>query len=263
MTVIRTCEIDEDRWERSRRTGWMNMDEVHRARILVVGAGALGNEVVKDLVLSGARRITLVDMDHVVRSNLNRCVMFREEDSAERRLKAKVVAERARDLDPQVEVRPVVGRIEEMAEAEWKDHDIVLGCLDNVAARVHVNAHSYHQGLPLVDGATDGFAGRVQVIVPPSTPCLQCGLNRSHYEVLEKRFSCTGSEVSFHQPKIAAEITTTSIIAAVQVREALKLVCGREDAIVRNVIHYNGLRNSWDELELSFDPACPLHVNRT
>jgi len=59
---------------------------------------------------------------------------------------------------------------------------------------------------------------------------------------------------------MAAEITTTSIIAAVQVLEALKLVCGRYDAVIRNVMHYNGLRNSWDELELSIEPACPLHI---
>ncbi|MDW5564068.1 MAG: ThiF family adenylyltransferase [Methanomassiliicoccus sp.] len=263
MTIIRTGEEDADRWDRSRRIDWLDMGRVQAARFLVLGAGALGNEVVKDLVLAGAREITVVDMDRVVRSNLSRCVLFRERDSAEHRWKVEAVAERARDLDPEVRVRAVAGRIEQLEEREWKDSDIVLGCLDNIAARLHANAHSYHHGTPYIDGGTDGFSGRVQVIVPPSTPCLQCGLNQSHYRILEKRYSCTGADVTYYEPSMAAEITTTSIVAAVQVREALKIVSGRSDAAVRNVIHYNGLRNTWDELEMSFEPACPLHQDRT
>ncbi len=261
--MIRAGDEDGDRWDRSRRIRWLDMERVQAGRYLVLGAGALGNEAIKDLVLAGARNITLVDMDHVVRSNLNRCVLFREGDSAGKRWKAEVVAERASDLDPEVRVRAVVGRIEQLEDREWKEHDVVLGCLDNIAARLHANAHAYYRGTPYIDGGTDGFAGRVQVIVPPSTPCLQCGLNKSHYKVMEKRYSCTGSEITYFRPSMAAEITTTSIVAAVQVREALKIVCGRKDAVIRNVVHYNGVRNSWDELEMSIEPSCPLHVSHS
>jgi molybdopterin/thiamine biosynthesis adenylyltransferase len=262
LTTIRAGEEDRDRWDRSRRIEWLDIERVKAARYLVLGAGALGNEVIKDLVLAGARDVTLVDMDHVVRSNLNRCVMFRERDSADRRWKAEVVAERAADLDPEVRMRAVVGKIEELDDREWNEHDVVLGCLDNIAARLHANAHSYYCGTPYIDGGIDGLAGRVQVILPPSTPCLQCGLNKSHYAVMEKRHSCTGSEVTYYEPNIAAEITTTSIIAALEVREALKIVCGRSDATIRNVVHYDGMRNRWDELEMSIEPSCPLHESR-
>lgn len=260
MTVIRAGEEDLDRWDRSRRINWLDMGRVQAGRYLVLGAGALGNEAVKSLVLAGARDITLVDMDRVVRSNLNRCVMFRDGDSTARRWKVDAVAERAADLDPDVRVRAIVGRVEELPEHEWGEHDVVLGCLDNIAARLHANAFSYHCGVPYIDGGTEGFTGRVQVVVPPLTPCLQCGLNQSHYRVLERRYSCTGSDVTYYQPSMAAEITTTSIIAAVQVREALKLVCGRSEAVVRNAVYYNGLRNTWDELETSIEPSCPLHT---
>jgi molybdopterin/thiamine biosynthesis adenylyltransferase len=257
--MIHAGEIDQDRWERSRRIEWLDMGRVQASSFLVVGAGALGNEVVKDLVLAGARKLTLVDMDRVVRSNLNRCVFFREDDPEVKRYKTEAVATRARELDPAVEIRTFEQRIEELPEEEWGRHDIVLGCLDNVEARLHANSHAYYHRVPYIDGGTNGFAGRVQVVVPPATPCLQCGLNRSHYRVLEKRHSCTGADVAFYEPKVPAEITTTAIVAAVQVREALKLVSGRADAIIKNVVHYNGLRNSWDELEMSVDPECPLH----
>lgn len=251
--------MDEDRWERSRRIEWLDMQRVHRAKVLVAGAGALGNEAVKDLVLAGVRSITVVDMDHVVRSNLNRCVLFRDGDSAIRRYKAEAVAERAMELDPEAVVRPVIGQIEELDDDEWDRHDVVLGCLDNVAARLHVNAHAYHHHRGYIDGGTAGFAGRVQVVLPPTGPCLQCGLNRSHYRILDRRHSCTGAETTFYEPKMAAEITTTALIAAVQVREGLKLICGCYDAAIHNVVHYNGARNTWDELELTVDPGCPMH----
>ena len=258
---LRTADIDADRWERSRRIDWLDMGKVASARVLVVGAGALGNEVVKDLVLSGVRRLDVVDMDRVVRSNLNRCVFFREEDASRGALKADVVASRAMELDPGADVRPMAGRVEELPEDAWRAYDIVMGCLDNIAARLHVNSQSYYHGIPYVDGGTRGTTGKVQVVLPPSTPCLQCGMNRTHYRTLELRHSCTGSDVTFFQPKIAAEITTTAIIAAVQVREAAKILSGREDRCISHVAHYDGLAGRWDELELSFDPSCPNHYN--
>ena len=256
---FRTDSIDADRWERSRRIDWLDMEHVSSARVLVVGAGALGNEAVKDLILSGVRRLDVVDMDHVVRSNLNRCVLFREEDASQRALKAEVVARRAMELDPTADVRPMVGRVEDLPEASWEEYDIVLGCLDNIAARLHVNSQSFYHEKPYIDGGTRGTTGKVQVVLPPSTPCLQCGMNRTHYKTLELRHSCTGSDVTFFQPKIAAEITTTAIIAAVQVREAMKVLSGCEDRCISHVAHYDGLAGRWEELGLSFDPSCPNH----
>jgi len=257
---LRTDSIDADRWERSRRIDWLDMERVASARVLVVGAGALGNEAVKDLVLSGVRRVDVVDMDHVVRSNLNRCVFFREEDASQGALKAEVVANRARELDPGADVRPMVGRVEDLPEDAWSSYDIVLGCLDNIAARLHVNAHSFYRGTPYIDGGTRGTTGKVQVVLPPSTPCLQCGMNSTHYRTLDLRHSCTGGDVTFFQPKIAAEITTTAIIAAVQVREAIKVLSGRADRCISHVAHYDGLAGRWMELELSLDPSCPNHM---
>jgi len=250
---------DEDRFDRSRRIDLLDMDSINDARCLVVGAGALGNEVVKNLVLSGFRELTLVDMDHVVLSNLNRCIFFKEIDSRGRRMKAEVVAERGMGLDPDVSIEPRVCRIEDLPEDEWREHDIVLGCLDNVMARLHSNSHSYHSKIPYIDGGTYGMSGKVQVVLPPETPCFQCGLNRSHYRVLEKRFSCTGSDVTFFEPKMPAEITTTSVVAAIQTREAIKIACDLQERCIKNVFHYNGMTGLSEELELSIDPECPLH----
>lgn len=259
--LIRPGERDMDRLDRTRRIDWVDLDRVAKARILVVGAGALGNEAVKDLVLFGFRHIDVLDMDHVVRSNLNRCVLFREGDERSGRKKADLVAERARQLNPEVDISHIDGMVQSLGPDDVRRYDLALGCLDNVAARLHLNANSYHAKVPYIDGGTDGFRGKVQVVMPPRTPCLQCAMNRSHFRVMERRFSCTGQDTVFYQPKMAAEITTTSVIAAIQVREAVKLLSGKE--VIEHILYYDGSLGTTDVLHLDRDPGCPNHPDRT
>jgi molybdopterin/thiamine biosynthesis adenylyltransferase len=259
-TVLKAGFLDEDRFERSRRVGWLDMDRIEKENVLVVGAGALGNEVMKNLVLSGYRRISLVDMDRVVMSNLNRCLFFSEKDSRSRRFKAEVVARKSAALASGAKITARVNRIEELPEGFIRDHDIVLGCLDNLAARLHLNAHTYPRNIPYIDGGTLGTAGKVQVMLPPETPCLECGMNRTHMRIVQKRFSCTGKDFTFFDPKLAAEITTTSVIAAIQVREALKITSGHRELALRNMFYYDARRNESDVLEVDRNPDCPIHA---
>jgi molybdopterin/thiamine biosynthesis adenylyltransferase len=260
VEVLRVGAHDDDRLDRSRRLDWFDADAVGKARVLVVGAGAIGNETAKDLVLAGFRRASVVDMDFVVRSNLNRCLFFSELDANERKLKADVVAAGMRRLDPEVQVEAHSKPIQEMPSDFIGSHDVVLGCLDNLQARLHVNAHACHAKVPYVDAGTDGFAGKVMVVLPPDGACIECGTNRSHARIVQKRFSCTGSDVTFFNPKLAAEITTTSVVSAVQVREALKLVCGRRDLLLKNIVFYDGSRNAFEEMEVQRNPDCPNHA---
>jgi hypothetical protein len=116
------------------------------------------------------------------------------------------LAERASDLDRDANISAREMKVQDTED--WTAFDIILGCLDNIAARLHVNANAYYFNIPYVDGGTDGMIGKVQNVLPGG-PCLQCSMNRSHYAVMETRFSCTGKESVFHLPKMDAEITTT------------------------------------------------------
>ena len=256
---LRSGAIDQDVLDRSRRIGWLDLDAVSKARVLMVGAGAIGNEVAKDLVLSGFKRVTIVDMDHVVGSNLSRCLFFSKQDAREKRKKAEVVAKGLTNLAEDVEAVAITSRVEDLPASAFHVHDIVLGCLDNVAARIHVGSHAYAENKVLIDGAMDGFVGKVMVARPPEGACLQCGMNRTHSKIASLRFSCTGREVVFHEPLIPAEITTTSVIAAVIVREALKVVSGKHERLLSNCFYYDGLRNVSEEMEVPRDPACAVH----
>ena len=254
--MLSVKEYDKDRFDRSKRIGWIDIEKIRNSRCLVAGAGALGNEAVKCLVLSGFRDIVTVDMDHVVLSNLNRCVFFRDSD-VKKGMKSDILAERASELDPDVKIESITARVQDIAH--WDDFDIILGCLDNISARLHVNAHSCYHGIPYIDGGTDGMRGKVQVVLP-NGPCLRCAMNGSHYKIAETRFSCTGKKGTVYVPKTAAEITTTSIIAAMQVREAVKIASGREGMCISDIAYYDGITGETVILKVKKDKNCENHT---
>ena len=117
--------------------GW-DQARLKEARVLVFGAGALGNEVVKLLVLVGVGLVTVVDFDVVAPSNLARCVFFRDEDVGQN--KAVVVANRAHKLNSEVRVVPIAGNLAyELGKGYIRTYDIALGCVDNLEARWEIN----------------------------------------------------------------------------------------------------------------------------
>ncbi len=252
--MITAGHADSDRFDRMRRIDIVDVDAIQKARCLVAGAGAIGNETVKNLVLAGFRDIDVIDMDDIVTSNLSRCLFFRESD-VKKVMKADIVSERASELDPEAKINPIVGKVQDIVN--W-DYDIVLGCLDNIAARMHVNAHAYYHGIPYVDGATDGLRGKIQAVLPGG-PCLQCAMNRTHVREAERRFTCTGNGSVFI-PKMAADITTTAVISGMQVREAIKIVSGRADLCVRHMTYYDGITGDTETVEVGIDPECPNHL---
>lgn len=254
--------LKEERFERSQRIAWIDLPRVAKTRVLVVGAGALGNEVCKNLTLSGFRHFTLVDMDRVVFSNLNRCLFFTEADARARELKVNAVRRGMIALDPAVEVETHADRIENLPEGVFEHHDLVMGCLDNAAARIHANAHAYFHGRPYIDGGTLGMVGKVQVVRPPHTPCLQCGMNKTHMAEVSRRYSCTGAGMTFVEAPVAAEVTTTAVVAAVQAREAVKLASGRGQSALDNLWYYDGLKGTAEVLQVARNPGCPVHLSR-
>ncbi|GAB1291104.1 NEDD8-activating enzyme E1 catalytic subunit [Apodemus speciosus] len=141
-------------------------------KVLVIGAGGLGCELLKNLALSGFRQIHVIDMDTIDVSNLNRQFLFRPKDVG--RPKAEVAAEFLNDRVPNCNVVP-------------KFHIIVCG-LDSIIARRWINGMlisllNYEDGVldpssivPLIDGGTEGFKGNARVILPGMTACIECTL---------------------------------------------------------------------------------------
>ncbi|MGB9635722.1 MAG: ThiF family adenylyltransferase [Thermoplasmata archaeon] len=252
---------DEDMFDREKRIPWIKFNQILKSKALIVGAGALGNEVGKNLVLSGFKNITIVDMDKIVKSNLSRCALFRIEDAEQGLLKAEVLARELKNLDKSIKVSWYSKPIQELPDDFLKQFDIIFGCLDNIMARLYINSHAYYYGIPLVDGGTLGTSGKVQVVIPPRTSCIECGMNKTHFKNLEQVFSCSGREdVTIYSPKLPAEITTTAVIAALQVLCGIKIISKEYAALPQNLIYYDGYRNVFEVLEVPLNANCPNHV---
>jgi molybdopterin/thiamine biosynthesis adenylyltransferase len=216
----------EDRFDRFRLIGWWDQSKLSAARALVVGAGALGNEIVKNLALLGVGNVLIADMDRVENSNLSRSVLYRESDNG--RCKADVAAEAARSIYPDIRVHAFNGNIvHDLGMGAFRWADVVIGGLDNREARLAINRHCQRVNRPWIDGAIEALAGTARVFLPGDGPCYECTMSQTDWQLLQARRSCnllTRSEME--QGKTPTTPTIASIIAAVQCQEAVKLLHG-------------------------------------
>lgn len=156
-------------------------------QILVIGAGGLGCELLKDLALLGFRDIHVIDMDTIDVSNLNRQFLFRPKDVGSP--KADVAAAFVNARVPGCKVTPHYAKIQDYDESFYRGFHIVVCGLDSIVARRWINSMmvsllNYEDGVldqtsivPIVDGGTEGFKGNARVILPGITACIECTLD--------------------------------------------------------------------------------------
>uniref|UniRef100_A0A7S0ZEE8 NEDD8-activating enzyme E1 catalytic subunit n=1 Tax=Timspurckia oligopyrenoides TaxID=708627 RepID=A0A7S0ZEE8_9RHOD len=159
-----------------------------QCRILVIGAGGLGCELLKDLALSGFGQIEVIDMDVIDVSNLNRQFLFRKSDVG--KSKAQVAARFVSQRCPSTTVRAHMNNIMDFDDDFYRNFHIIVAGLDSIEARRWLNALIVRMVqfdddgnidpstiIPLVDGGTEGFLGQARVIIPKITACFECTLD--------------------------------------------------------------------------------------
>ena len=204
---------------------WFKKDKVKNARVLVAGAGALGNEVVKNLALFGIGHIYVCDFDQIEISNLTRSILFREEDAYNHAYKAEIVAKRAKEINPQIEVTPIVGNLfSEVGFGLYKAVDVIIGCLDSRIARYQLNRLSMRAGKTWIDGSIENLTGVVKVYTP-GVSCYECGLSREEFNNIMLRTGCADVvRTQTSAGRVATTPISASIIGAMQVQEAMKVI---------------------------------------
>ena len=226
--------------------------------MLVVGAGALGNEVLKNLALLGVGFVYVIDLDEVEPSNLSRSVLFRAEDGG--RPKAEVAARRAREINPDIATAAMRGDvITDLGLGLFADVDVVIGCLDNREARLWVNRQCWKVGTPWVDAGIQEIQGVVKVFVPPDSACYECAMTERDYQLLNLRYSCPLlRRDQILEGKVPTAPTIASMMGALQVQEALKLIHGLPVA-AGSALVFNGVANQFYSTRLPFREDCLSH----
>ncbi|MCO5190167.1 MAG: ThiF family adenylyltransferase [Anaerolineae bacterium] len=260
---------DTDRYHTFSYISWWKQDVVRNATALVIGAGALGNEVLKNLALMGIGRIIIADFDTIEDSNLSRSVLFREKDRGRR--KVDVAAEAVKALNPDVEVMTWHGDINfELGLGVFRHVDVIIGCLDNREARLSIDRFSQSVNRPWVDGAIQELMGIVRVFWPGRGANYESTLTDHDFQMIGLRYSCPLlARENVLQGKVPTTPTSASIVAAFQTQEALKIIHGMEvEPGVGMMI--NGLTNDIykteypvvaDRLHAPLEPIVPLANN--
>ncbi len=237
---------------------WWDRESVESARVLIVGAGALGNEVIKNLALMGVGYIYIIDFDAIEAANLSRSPLFRESDSG--RCKAEVAGARAKELNPNIHLQYQHGDVtSQLGLGVIRRMDVVIGCLDNREARLALNRFAYWMNKPWVDGAIQELLGLIRVFVPGQGACFECSLTEQARRDLAVRYSCPLlARQNILLGKVPTTPTIASIIGAMQSQEALKII-HEMPVEPGKVIHFNGMTNEMHTTAYRARQDCESH----
>jgi molybdopterin-synthase adenylyltransferase len=235
---------DDDRYGRFRLISWWRQEKLAAAKVLVVGAGALGNEVLKNLALLGVGHIFIIDYDTIESTNLTRSVLYRESDAG--RPKSDRAAAAVKALNPDVKVRAFNGNvITDLGLGVYGEVDVVIGCLDNREARLWINRQAWKVTRPWVDGAIQEINGVAKVYVPPASACYECTMTEADYRLINLKYSCPLlKREDIAEGKVPTAPTISSIIAGLQTQEALKLIHGMPVQAGAGMV-FNGVVNNF------------------
>lgn len=248
----------DGRFARFEAIEWWDQALLATTKVLVIGAGALGNEIIKNLALLGVGRLAVVDMDRVELSNLARSVLFRESDAGQ--FKAECAVRAARELYPAMEAQALTANIlGEVGYGWFRWADYILAGLDNREARIFVNGACARVGRPWLDGGIDVLQGIARGFSAPATACYECTMSQVDWELVNQRRSCSlVARRAADRGGTPTTGTTASVIGAIQVQEMVKLRHGRGGLLGRGFV-FEGAEHGSYVTSYAISPQCPWH----
>lgn len=250
--------MSDGRYLRHSAIDWFDQAALKAARIAVIGAGAVGNEVLKNLALLGVGTIDIFDPDTIEEHNLTRSVLFRDSNIGE--TKAAVAAHRVQELDPKVRTNAYVGDF-------WKSLSFdllnattaIFCCVDNFEARIRCNTLAYLAKKDLVVVGLDSRYGSVELFpfgADQHGGCYECALPPSVYQRISKRYSCGWlKKASFIEGKIPTTIITASAASSLAVSLGLRF--GRNTDAQSAKILIDTIAGTTSRSTVGINPECP------
>lgn len=223
-----------DRYSRQRLfapIGPAGQDQLAQAKVLIVGAGALGTGIAETLVRAGVGHLVIADRDYVEWSNLQRQQLFSEADAAGRLPKAIAAKQRLTAINSLVQIDAHVVDVDpEELEGFIPGIDLIMDATDNFDTRLMINDISQKYRIPWIYGGCVGSYGITYTIVPGETPCLNCLLGTVPL----------GGDTCDTVGVIPPAVQT---VVAHQTTEALKLLTGHPEALRGTLLTFDLWRN--------------------
>ncbi len=214
-------------------------ERLKKAHIFIAGAGGLGSPVSLYLAVAGIGTITIVDMDVVDQSNLNRQILHTERDIGKK--KTVSAEEKLTAINPDITIHAIDTRIDESNAAQLIGNaDGIVDAMDNYPTRYLLNRIAIRNEIPLFHGAIRGFYGQATTIIPGMTPSLKCIFPKA-----------PPREVS---PVVGA---TAGVIGTVQATEVIKCLLQSGDLLTNRLFVWDGLAGRADEIYSERMPCCP------
>ena len=208
------------------------------SHVVIVGVGGLGCASATYLTAAGIGHITIVDFDTVELSDLNRQILYWEEDMGER--KVVVAQKKLSKLNPLVTITPVFAKItEENVLTLINKAQVVVDGLDNSATRLVVNSACVKLRIPYIYGGVSRLRGMITTIIPGQTPCLAC-------------FNPEGAG------GLGVLGVAPAIVASLQSLEVIKLLTGRSPSLAGKLLLFNGDDMKFQALEIRRNEGCPV-----
>jgi molybdopterin-synthase adenylyltransferase len=222
--------------------------KLQSSRAVIIGCGALGSAQAEALARAGVGKLRIVDRDFVESSNLQRQTMFTERDAAERLPKAIACANHLGEINSDIEVESEIADVNHSnIERFIENAEVVIDGTDNFATRYLINDACVKHNQNWVYGAAVGSYGVTMTIRPRATPCLRCIFP----EAPPAASAPTCDTAGVIMPII-------SIVASVQVAEALKLLAGDPQSLHNSLMQFDVWRNEWRKISLGQPLAdCP------
>jgi molybdopterin/thiamine biosynthesis adenylyltransferase len=233
-------ERERERYKRQMMLfGDEGQERLKKAHIFIAGAGGLGSPVSLYLAVAGVGTITIVDMDTVDQSNLNRQILHFDCDIG--RKKVVSAEEKLSAINPDIRVNAIDTRIDETNAARLVGSaDGVVDAMDNYPIRYLLNDVAIDKNIPLFHGAIRGFYGQVTTIIPGKTPCLKCIFPKAPPKEV---FPVVGA--------------TPGVIGTVQATEVLKYFLKSGNLLTDRLFIWDGLAGRAEEISAERTPYCP------
>lgn len=234
--------------------GW-KQQQLADAKVVIVGMGALGNEVARILAMSGIGSLLLCDPDRIEESNLSRTVLFRQSDIGN--FKVEVAATALREFNPSISVETrSLPLMHGVGLGEIRDADLVISCLDSRLARLQLTGRCQLVKAPYIDGGTHLWGGEVRPYLDPDGPCYGCSLTPEERSIADVPWSCLETRP---ESSMGAAVPSSALVGTwmgtIAVRFLMKMT------YPAGALSIDSSRGNTVVIPRVQDPECPLHTS--